>query len=132
MSAEEGASASASAPAAEAPASAGAMGAEEAAARKRYEALVQVRAKAIKGKLEELDRSNATSRKVPGCGPGSSTDRTRTSVVAGLGKKLKDLMDDFQVYMVQFVSSCARTCPVTNELCNYMHAGAEGEDGRGV
>jgi syntaxin 1B/2/3 len=55
------------------------------------------RAKAVKGKLEELDRSNATSRKVPGCGPGSSTDRTRTSVVAGLGKKLKDLMDDFQV-----------------------------------
>lgn len=55
------------------------------------------RAKAIKTKLEDLDRSNATSRKVPGCGPGSSTDRTRTSVVAGLGKKLKDLMDDFQV-----------------------------------
>ncbi|CAL5039171.1 unnamed protein product [Urochloa decumbens] len=54
------------------------------------------RAKAVKSKLEELDRSNATSRKVPGCGPGSSTDRTRTSVVAGLGKKLKDLMDDFQ------------------------------------
>ncbi|CAD6264106.1 unnamed protein product [Miscanthus lutarioriparius] len=50
MSAEEGASASASAPAAEAPAAEGAMGAEEAAARKRYEALVQVRAKAIKGK----------------------------------------------------------------------------------
>jgi hypothetical protein len=45
MSAEEGASASASAPA-----EAGAMVAEEAAARKRYEALVQVRAKAIKGK----------------------------------------------------------------------------------
>ena len=55
------------------------------------------RAKAVKGKLEELDRSNSTSRKVPGCGPGSSTDRTRTSVVAGLGKKLKDLMDDLQV-----------------------------------
>uniref|UniRef100_A0A0E0GHU0 Syntaxin N-terminal domain-containing protein n=1 Tax=Oryza nivara TaxID=4536 RepID=A0A0E0GHU0_ORYNI len=55
------------------------------------------RAKAVKGKLEALDRDNATSRKVPGCGPGSSTDRTRTSVVAGLGKKLKDIMDDFQV-----------------------------------
>ncbi|ONM18559.1 hypothetical protein ZEAMMB73_Zm00001d004164 [Zea mays] len=50
MSAEEGASAAASAPPeAEAPA-AGAMGAEAAAARKRYESLVQVRAKAIKGK----------------------------------------------------------------------------------
>jgi syntaxin 1B/2/3 len=55
------------------------------------------RAKAIKGKLEALDRQNAASRKIPGCGAGSSTDRTRSSVVSGLGRKLKDLMDDFQV-----------------------------------
>jgi len=72
------------------------------------------RAKAIKGKLEDLDRSNVTSRKVPGCGPGSSTDRTRTSVVAGLGKKLKDLMDDFQV---RYHTSCLfmhpLSCPAT-------------------
>ncbi|KAF8769717.1 hypothetical protein HU200_006326 [Digitaria exilis] len=54
------------------------------------------RAKAVKGKLEALDRANAASRKLPGSGPGSSTDRTRTSVVTGLGNKLKDLMDDFQ------------------------------------
>lgn len=50
----------------------------------------------MKGKLEALDRSNAANRKIPGCGPGSSADRTRTSVVGGLGKKLKDLMDNFQ------------------------------------
>jgi syntaxin 1B/2/3 len=54
------------------------------------------RVKLIKGKLEALERSNAANRRVPGCGPGSSTDRTRTSVVSGLGKKLKTLMDDFQ------------------------------------
>lgn len=54
------------------------------------------RAKAVKGKLEALDRANAAHRKLPGCGPGTSADRTRTSVVSGLGKKLKDLMDDFQ------------------------------------
>ena len=54
------------------------------------------RAKVVKGKLEALDRSNAANRKIPGCGPGSSADRTRTSVVGGLGKKLKDLMDNFQ------------------------------------
>ncbi|VFQ76533.1 unnamed protein product [Cuscuta campestris] len=53
--------------------------------------------KVIKGKLEAFERSNAASRRVPGCGPGSSTDRTRTSVVSGLGKKLKTMMDDFQV-----------------------------------
>ncbi|GAB2298834.1 hypothetical protein Dimus_032911 [Dionaea muscipula] len=60
--------------------------------------VVQVlkKVKVIKAKLEALDKSNATSRNVPGCGPGSSCDRTRTSVVSGLGKKLKDLMDDFQ------------------------------------
>lgn len=54
------------------------------------------RVRLIKGKLEALEKSNAAQRRVPGCGPGSSADRTRTSVVSGLGKKLKDLMDDFQ------------------------------------
>ncbi|KAE8673505.1 SYP124 protein [Hibiscus syriacus] len=52
------------------------------------------RVKIIKGKLEGLERSKAASRNVPGCGPGSSTDRTRTSVVSGLGKKPKDMMDE--------------------------------------
>lgn len=54
------------------------------------------RVRVIKGKLEALDKSNIANRKLPGCGPGSSTDRTRTSVVSGLGKKLKSMMDDFQ------------------------------------
>ncbi|KAD3642022.1 hypothetical protein R6Q59_004644 [Mikania micrantha] len=52
--------------------------------------------KVIKGKLEALEKSNDEHRKIPGCGPGSSADRTRTSVVSGLGKKLKIMMDDFQ------------------------------------
>lgn len=59
-------------------------------------AQVLKRVKLIKGKLEALERSNAAHRGLPGCGPGSSADRTRTSVVSGLGKKLKDVMDDFQ------------------------------------
>ncbi|KAL5579327.1 hypothetical protein UlMin_011769 [Ulmus minor] len=54
------------------------------------------RVKLIKGKLEALERSNAAHRNLPGSGPGSSADRTRTSVVSGLGKKLKNMMDDFQ------------------------------------
>ncbi|KAH7545922.1 syntaxin-124 [Ziziphus jujuba] len=54
------------------------------------------RVKMIKGKLEALERSNAAQRNLPGCGPGSSADRTRTSVVGGLGKKLRDMMNDFQ------------------------------------
>ena len=31
-----------------------------------------------------------------GCGPGSSSERTRTAITAALSKKLKDLMGDFQ------------------------------------
>ncbi|XP_051115144.1 syntaxin-125-like [Andrographis paniculata] len=59
------------------------------------------RVKLIKSKLEALEKSNAANRRVPGCGPGSSADRTRTSVVSGLGKKLKALMDDFQALRVR-------------------------------
>ncbi|KAG8098446.1 hypothetical protein GUJ93_ZPchr0013g35053 [Zizania palustris] len=53
------------------------------------------KAKVVKLRLESLDRANAANRSVPGCGPGSSTDRTRTSVVAGLRKKLRDSMETF-------------------------------------
>ncbi|CAL9026257.1 unnamed protein product [Prunus brigantina] len=52
-------------------------------------------AKILKVRLDALDRSNAANRSLPGCGPGSSSDRTRTSVVNGLRKKLKDSMDSF-------------------------------------
>ncbi|GAY34382.1 hypothetical protein CUMW_011100 [Citrus unshiu] len=45
---------------------------------------------------DDMEAGREPSRNIPGCGPGSSSDRTRTSVVSGLGKKLKDLMDDFQ------------------------------------
>ncbi|KAG6744953.1 syntaxin-121-like [Populus alba x Populus x berolinensis] len=58
-------------------------------------ALALKKAKLIKVRLEALDRSNAANRNLPGCGAGSSSDRTRTSVVNGLRKKLKDLMDGF-------------------------------------
>ncbi|KAL3825712.1 hypothetical protein ACJIZ3_021741 [Penstemon smallii] len=53
------------------------------------------KAKVIKVRLEALDRANAANRSVPGCGPGSSSDRTRTSVVNGLRKKLHDTMNRF-------------------------------------
>ncbi|KAE8692528.1 SYP121 protein [Hibiscus syriacus] len=58
-------------------------------------AMALEKAKVIKAGLEELDRSNAASRSLPGFGPGSSSDRTRTSVVSGLRKKLKDSMESF-------------------------------------
>ncbi|XP_010263035.1 PREDICTED: syntaxin-121-like [Nelumbo nucifera] len=58
-------------------------------------ALVLKKAKMVKIRLEALDRANAAHRSTPGCGPGSSSDRTRTSVVSGLRKKLKDQMENF-------------------------------------
>ncbi|TYI78960.1 hypothetical protein E1A91_D06G250600v1 [Gossypium mustelinum] len=67
------------------------------------------RVKVIKGKLEALEKSNATSRNVPGCGPGSSSDRTRTSVVSGLGKKLKVMMDEFQSLRARMQSEYKET-----------------------
>ncbi|KAL5730057.1 hypothetical protein ACHQM5_002930 [Ranunculus cassubicifolius] len=67
------------------------------------------RVKIIKGKLEALDKSNIAARKLPGCGPGSSADRTRTSVVGGLGKKLKDMMDDFQGFRAKMSAEYKET-----------------------
>ncbi|GMI71110.1 PENETRATION1, syntaxin of plants 121, SYNTAXIN RELATED PROTEIN 1 [Hibiscus trionum] len=58
-------------------------------------AMALKKAKLVKVRLEALDRSNAANRSLPGCGPGSSSDRTRTSVVNGLRKKLKDSMESF-------------------------------------
>lgn len=53
------------------------------------------KAKLIKSHLESLDRSNAATLKLPGCGPGSSSDRTRSSVVNSLRKKLQISMNSF-------------------------------------
>ncbi|KAK3405703.1 hypothetical protein EUGRSUZ_K01922 [Eucalyptus grandis] len=61
-------------------------------------------AKVVKVRLEALDRSNAANRSLPGCGPGSSSDRTRTSVVSGLRKKLQDSMESFNA-LRQLISS---------------------------
>ncbi|CAM0876083.1 unnamed protein product [Alopecurus aequalis] len=55
------------------------------------------RAREIRVRIEAMDRANAAQRRVSaGCSEGTPLDRTRTSVTAGLRKKLKDLMLDFQ------------------------------------
>lgn len=50
----------------------------------------------IKKRLGELDRGNEQALKRKGCGPGSSSERTRTAITGALKKKLKDLMGEFQ------------------------------------
>ncbi|XP_062166785.1 syntaxin-121-like [Alnus glutinosa] len=72
-------------------------------------ALALLKAKLVKAKLEALDRSNADHCSLPGCGPGSSSDRTRTSVVNGLRKKLKDSMDSFNGLRQQISSEYRET-----------------------
>ncbi|RLM85555.1 hypothetical protein C2845_PM04G27090 [Panicum miliaceum] len=59
--------------------------------------------KAIKGRMEkDLDevgkiaRNNLENRKKPGCGKGTSVDRSRMSMTIALKKKLKERMNDFQ------------------------------------
>ncbi|XP_042510404.1 syntaxin-121-like [Macadamia integrifolia] len=53
------------------------------------------KAKLIKVRLEALERANIENCRLPGCGPGSSSERTRSSVVSGLKKKMKESMDGF-------------------------------------
>ena len=72
-------------------------------------AIALKKAKLVKVRLEALDRSNEANRSLPGAGPGSSSDRTRTSVVSGLRKKLKDSMDSFNNLRQQISSEYRET-----------------------
>uniref|UniRef100_A0A1D1Z974 Putative syntaxin-131 n=1 Tax=Anthurium amnicola TaxID=1678845 RepID=A0A1D1Z974_9ARAE len=53
-------------------------------------------ARNIKVKLEEIDKDNLANRCRPGCGKGTSVDRSRMAMTSSLKKKLKDRMNDFQ------------------------------------
>ncbi|XP_066394930.1 syntaxin-132-like [Miscanthus floridulus] len=53
-------------------------------------------ARNVKVKLEQMDRNNLENRKKPGCGKGTSVDRSRMSTTIALKKKLKERMNDFQ------------------------------------
>nr|CAB3458145.1 unnamed protein product [Digitaria exilis] len=62
--------------------------------------------KAIKGRMEkDIDEvgkiarnvKNLDNRKKPGCGKGTSVDRSRMSMTIALKKKLKERMNDFQI-----------------------------------
>jgi len=64
--------------------------------------------------IEALDHSNGFNRSLPGCGPGSSSDRTRTSVVNRLRKKLKVSIDSWKgVIMLCFLNVKQRTFSCT-------------------
>ncbi|KQK13335.1 syntaxin-related protein KNOLLE [Brachypodium distachyon] len=68
------------------------------------------RARDIRVRLEAMDRANAAQRRLSaGCSEGTPLDRTRTSVTAGLRKKLKDLMLDFQALRQRMMSEYKET-----------------------
>ncbi|XP_011629085.1 syntaxin-112 [Amborella trichopoda] len=54
------------------------------------------KARAIKARLEFLDKSNADNRRLYSHKEGSFVDKTRVSVSNGLRKKLREVMKDFQ------------------------------------
>ncbi|KAF6265534.1 s-syntaxin-like protein [Scenedesmus sp. NREL 46B-D3] len=56
---------------------------------------VNVLAHKVKGEIQALDQANAAAVRRKGQGVGSASERTRTSITAGLKKKLKDLMGEF-------------------------------------
>ncbi|KAF6137451.1 hypothetical protein GIB67_009927, partial [Kingdonia uniflora] len=53
-------------------------------------------ARNIKEKLDEIDKDNLANRQKPGCGKGTSVDRSRMSMTTVFKKKLKERMYDFQ------------------------------------
>lgn len=56
---------------------------------------VNVLASKVKKKVEELDKDNEKAKANKATGPGTANERTRTTITAGLKKKLKELMGDF-------------------------------------
>lgn len=63
------------------------------------------KAKIVKARLEAVDQSNVTNRRVSEAyKEGSHVDRTRILVTSGLRVKLRDMMNDFQSLREQILS----------------------------
>nr|GMC70552.1 syntaxin-132-like isoform X2 [Ipomoea batatas]GME15491.1 syntaxin-132-like isoform X2 [Ipomoea batatas] len=53
-------------------------------------------ARNVKGKIEAINKDNMANRQKPGCGKGTSVDRSRINLTNSLAKKFKDVMTEFQ------------------------------------
>ncbi|XP_057488791.1 syntaxin-132-like isoform X3 [Actinidia eriantha] len=53
-------------------------------------------ARAVKAKLEAINKDNLANRQKPGCGKGTGVDRSRTNMTNSVTKKFRDLMIEFQ------------------------------------
>ncbi|KAJ0988048.1 hypothetical protein J5N97_006404 [Dioscorea zingiberensis] len=87
------------------------------------------KARTVKAKLETLDKANLAHRKLPGCGVGTLADRTRTSVVGGLGTKLKELMGEFQELRTKMAAEYKETVARRYFAVTGEHAGEDVVEG---
>ncbi|XP_006367275.1 syntaxin-132-like isoform X1 [Solanum tuberosum] len=53
-------------------------------------------ARNVKAKIEATNKENLANRQKPGCGKGTSVDRSRTNMTNALTKKFRDVMTEFQ------------------------------------
>lgn len=53
-------------------------------------------ARNVKAKIEAINKENLANRQKPGCGKGTSVDRSRTNMTNALTKKFRDVMTEFQ------------------------------------
>ncbi|XP_062113682.1 syntaxin-related protein KNOLLE [Humulus lupulus] len=67
------------------------------------------KARAIRSKLEDMDRANAANKRLSGQREGTPIYRTRIAVTSGLRKKLKELMMDFQGLRQRMMSEYKET-----------------------
>ncbi|XP_021763372.1 syntaxin-related protein KNOLLE-like [Chenopodium quinoa] len=81
------------------------------------------RAKAIKARLEQMDRATSENRRLSS-ELGTPIDRTRTCVTNGLRKKLKELMMEFQALRQRMMSEYKETIG----RCYYTVTGEYPED----
>ncbi|XP_009615981.1 syntaxin-132-like isoform X2 [Nicotiana tabacum] len=53
-------------------------------------------ARNVKAKIEAINKENLANRQKPGCGKGTSVDRSRTNMTNALTKRFRDVMIEFQ------------------------------------
>ncbi|KAI5656975.1 hypothetical protein M9H77_25768 [Catharanthus roseus] len=87
---------------------------------------VLILAKSIMKRIEGLERSNLADRnnnnnKVGG--QSSSLDRTRASVISGLGKKLREMMDDFQGLRAKMAAMYKENKQYIEAIENMLYSG---------
>lgn len=73
---------------------------------------ISMLANKVKHKMELQDKDNERAKGIKGQGKGSANERTRTTVTAGLKKKLKELMGEFSSMRTRIQVREAHSAPL--------------------